>query len=57
MSMSGAVALNLLAIDSVMNDFEITDGSDRLEVRREVNHLSGMVRKIQDDNVKARASK
>ena len=52
MGSNGAICINILAIDSVMDDNGITDGVDRLEIRRELNHLSGMVLKMQRDKAK-----
>jgi len=51
--MSGAVAINSLAIDSIMNDYEIVDGADRLEIRSEVKHIYNLVQDAQRLRAKA----
>ncbi len=53
LGMSGAVAINSLAIDSIMNDYEIVDGADRLEIRSEVKHIYNLVQDAQRLRAKA----
>ena len=47
MGMSGAICLNILAINSVMDDHEVQGGADRLDIRRDVKKLSSMVLEMQ----------
>lgn len=53
-SFGGVVGLNNLAIDSILNDYGVIDGKDRIEIRKEVHRLSRMVRKVIDDRSKAK---
>ena len=54
MGSTGAIGLNQLAIDSIMNDFHIDDGEDRIAIRKDVHRLANKVISIARARAKAK---
>ena len=52
MGNNGAISINILAVDSILNDYNITEGEERLEIREEVRELSNLVLKLIRENKK-----
>ena len=43
---NGIIGLNILAINSILDDHEVINCQDRIEIREEVRYLSNLVNKI-----------
>ena len=54
---NGIIGLNIIAINSILDDYKVVAGSDRISIREEVRYLSNLVLKIVKAKAKAEKGK